>query len=155
MLDQLKAELAAACGHPDATVAVDVRTLAVLLDCAQSLDRLVDAIKLAGVEECLAELAVRPKDAPVLASLDTLAAERGWNDIEQAHAKGALDVDYGPEAVIALANGRAIHCPAFPAPCDYVRVVDQGYELMYWNSDEWAEDAQEVIGAFLGLAKGA
>lgn len=87
--------------------------------------------------------------------LSRLCTLYSLNTIEFDHALGSLDIEYGPETVIPLANGRKICCPAYPHDCDYVRVILEGYELMYWNSEEWAEDPACVMGAFLGLARGA
>lgn len=63
--------------------------------------------------------------------------------------------DYGAECIVPLANGRAIHTPAFPEECDYVRIVENGKELAYWTSTEWAEDPECVMGAIIGCAHGA
>jgi hypothetical protein len=117
---------------------------------------LKDANTLAGVTK-----AADPKTVaePVFtgdhaAYLDVLAGRHSLNEIEIEHALAALGDDYDDETVIPLANGRAIHCPAYPAECEYVRVVLEGYELMYWHCDEWAESPMEVMGALLGLAHG-
>jgi hypothetical protein len=59
------------------------------------------------------------------------------------------------ECVIPLANGRELRCPAYPLECSYVRIVGaSGKEIAYWASEEWAEDAEVVMGAILGAAKG-
>ena len=37
----------------------------------------------------------------------------------------------------------------------YVRFLDaNGGELLYWNSDEWAETPEEVMGAIMGVIMG-
>jgi hypothetical protein len=72
------------------------------------------------------------------------------------------------ESVIAGPNrhGVAVVVPAFPAPCDYFRVVRITYhgdkdalvkakEIAYWESQEWrSEDADlSCIGAIAGAIK--
>ena len=50
--------------------------------------------------------------------------------------------------------GGWIVSPAYPADCDYVRVVDlKHYERGYWHFNEWAEDPQVVMGAVMGLLR--
>lgn len=85
----------------------------------------------------------------------TVAHPLGWSEIEIEHALHNLDTEYGEEAVIALANGREIRCPAHPEPCSYVRVMQAGCELGYWVETEWASTPDEVMGAILGLASGS
>jgi hypothetical protein len=75
-----------------------------------------------------------------------------------ADMDGAVDVDneYGEEGSIDLAWGGKIRFPTYEtAPlCDYVRIVDgTGRELVYWNSDEWANEPGLVMGAIMGLAQ--
>ncbi len=83
-----------------------------------------------------------------------IGQKNGWMDIEIEHAINNLGNDYGDETVIKLMNGREMHCPAFPSECDYVRIVQDGYELAYWTSTEWAEDPEVVMGAIMGCARG-
>jgi hypothetical protein len=84
-----------------------------------------------------------------------LAAKHGWDEVELTHAiETAGDVDHGDESSVELANGRELRCPAFPKECDYVRVVQDGCELAYWDIDEWAESPAEVMGAIIGAMKG-
>ena len=57
------------------------------------------------------------------------------------------------ECVIELANGSALRCPAYPAPCTYVRVTNsEGTETSYWDRAEWERAPDEVMGAILGAA---
>jgi hypothetical protein len=58
------------------------------------------------------------------------------------------------EAVIALPNGQELRCPAFPAPCEYVRITANGEELLYWDCAEWGLDPRGVMGAIFGAAVG-
>ena len=59
----------------------------------------------------------------------------------------------GSECVLELANGNALRCPAYPAPCSYVRVTNrEGQETSYWDRDEWERAPEEVMGAILGAA---
>ena len=64
------------------------------------------------------------------------------------------DNDYGDECVIRVAGGHNIHVSAYPAECDYVRIVDgAGIEQVYWDSLEWRESetqSKEVMGAIFG-----
>lgn len=76
-------------------------------------------------------------------------------DAERAHAEIAGASDYGPECVIPLPDGRAIHTPAHPEPCSYVRVTFEGREIVYWVCDEWQEAPEEVMGAIMGILKSA
>jgi hypothetical protein len=87
--------------------------------------------------------------------IEKFGKQNGWSDIEIEHAIHNLDNEYGNETVIALANGREMHCPAHPEECDYVRITQGGYELAYWTSEEWAEDPKVVMGALIGCAGGA
>lgn len=75
--------------------------------------------------------------------------------IEDAHAEDAAGLEYGEEFVIPLSNGREIRTDTYEnsgAGSSYVRVVENGRELAYWNYEEWAQDPQLVMGAFLGCA---
>lgn len=55
------------------------------------------------------------------------------------------------EAEIPVAPGVTICCPAYPASCDYVRVVAHGEEVAYWDCQEWRDDMPDVMGALLGV----
>lgn len=121
----------------------------------------VDANTLAAIEEGNRSNAPAPKPFSDRCldehevELGRLSILHSLNDIEIDHAFDSLDIDYGSETVIPLANGRQICCPAYPLDCVYVRIVLEGYELMYWHCDEWTEDPAIVMGAILGLARGA
>ena len=55
------------------------------------------------------------------------------------------------EAVVYLISGMELRCPAAPAPCEYVRVVDAGgNEVVYYDQNEFTENAAEVLGALMG-----
>lgn len=86
--------------------------------------------------------------------LEVVAHKHGWTPEEIRHARENLSNDYGAESVTPLANGRLLCCPAYPSPCYYVRVTHMGYELAYWASDEFREDAETVLGALIGAARG-
>ena len=59
------------------------------------------------------------------------------------------------ESEIKLGNGCTVRCPAYPEACSYVRVVDaEGVELAYWDSAEWAEAPEEVMGSIMGAIIG-
>lgn len=85
--------------------------------------------------------------------LETLATQLNWSSVELRHAQENIDADYGAECVVPLSNGRAIHTPAFPDDCDYVRIVQAGHELGYWTSDEWRDDPACAMGAIMGCAR--
>lgn len=63
------------------------------------------------------------------------------------------DLDYGPEAIILKIGTQEVRTPAYPSDCDYVRVVENGEEVAYWNMDEWRESPAEVMGAIMGAVK--
>lgn len=77
-------------------------------------------------------------------------------DFERQHIAQNDDVTYGPEAMLLMPTGFQLRYADGTGPCDYVRVCDPlGREVAYWNSDEWAQAPQEVMGALLGaLARG-
>jgi hypothetical protein len=84
-----------------------------------------------------------------------LAAQYGLDEMEVEHALDNLDTNYGQECTLSIAGSRrAIRCPASPAECEYVRVVIDGFEIAYWHMDEWQRMPAEVVGAFLGAARG-
>lgn len=82
------------------------------------------------------------------------ALRHGWLDVSIQHAIATRNDDYPSECIVPLANGRALHCPAYPQECDYLRIVHDGCELGFWTSSEWDEAPTEVIGAVIGLAHG-
>ena len=116
----------------------------------------------------IAEVAIDPSGLGD-ADLDTLAQERldafretvrptqRWG-ITLYRAPDGRRTSDGPqrdgnECVIELANGNALRCPAYPAPCSYVRVTNrEGRETSYWDRDEWERAPDEVMGAILGAA---
>lgn len=77
------------------------------------------------------------------------------SEAEHSHARSSNGTEYGPETVITLPDGRALHCPAHPEECSYVRIVHDGDEITYWSSDEWREAPAEVMGAILGVLRAA
>lgn len=55
---------------------------------------------------------------------------------------------YPPETVTPLETGSELRCPAYPHPCEYVRIVDPMVgEVAYWDQQEWADDPMGVIGS--------
>ena len=92
-------------------------------------------------------------DAP---SIRALGHELGWSEQEIKHVEDAQSdgpLHYGEECVVLTHSGRAIHSPAYPAECSYIRIVEQGFELGYWDKAEWAEAPEEVMGAIMGALK--
>jgi hypothetical protein len=79
----------------------------------------------------------------------------GWPEHIYMHAVAvSADADeIDKEGVISLNNDVEIRVPAF-GDCDYVRVTQGGFELMYWTADEWKDEPQEVMGAIMGLVIG-
>ena len=86
------------------------------------------------------------------AQLDALACELGWLISELVHAKATASTvnNWGDEYVVITQSGRELRSPLFPEPCSYVRVVQEGFELGYWNSGELREAPEDVIGALVG-----
>jgi hypothetical protein len=64
-------------------------------------------------------------------------------------------LDYGPECAATItATTQVLRFSAAPQECDYVRITAaEGKELLYWTSDEWREEPEEVIGALLGACR--
>lgn len=58
------------------------------------------------------------------------------------------------EAYVALGSSGTLlvfeNAEANPEGTRYVRFVVNDHEVLYWNSDEWEEDGQNVMGAILG-----
>lgn len=83
-----------------------------------------------------------------------LSKKYRWDTIELRHALGSIGAVYGPECVVKLRNGKELRTPAYPEECDYVRFVQDGYELVYWSQTEWQEQPAEVMGAIVGAIAG-
>lgn len=94
-----------------------------------------------------------PLDSPELRVL--LAQQYGIDDMEVEHILDNIETEYLHEFSVPIAgSARAIHCPAAPGECDYVRVVLDGkLEIAYWNQDEWKAAPAEVMGALLGAVR--
>jgi hypothetical protein len=62
----------------------------------------------------------------------------------------------GDEVRIATDTGVTMVAPAYPSDCYYVRLVDdQDREIAYWDSAEWRDDPELVVGAIIGaICKG-
>jgi len=61
-------------------------------------------------------------------------------------------IDREAECSTLLPSGLRVVCPAYPGECTYVRFVDNnGFELGYWDHQEWADDPTDVMGAIMGL----
>jgi len=66
----------------------------------------------------------------------------------------SLRAEYENECVIDIAgSNRTVHCPAYPQPCTYVRIVVDGFEVAYWDEKEWGEAPAEVMGAIMGAMR--
>jgi hypothetical protein len=70
----------------------------------------------------------------------------------KARAKKSHPATVRPgEYAVELPTGCKLVCPAHPKPCEYVRIVDPMCgEVAYWDSEEWREAPQEVMGAIMG-----
>jgi hypothetical protein len=89
--------------------------------------------------------------------VEQMSRRLGWSEGIRAHAlASALEpVEYGQECVIRTEGDVEMRCPAWPDPCSYVRVLQHGFEIGYWNSEEWRDDPVDVMGAMLGaMARG-
>lgn len=95
--------------------------------------------------------AALPKEVAVHEVVQQYATELGWGKVESIHALQSIGTAYGEERVVLGANGRELRTPV-SGPGSYVRIVQAGFEIMYWNSAEWASAPEEVMGAILGLA---
>ena len=65
---------------------------------------------------------------------------------------------YPEECVIAYNAKYEVRVPAYPAKCDYVRILMMGQhgsmlEKFYWDKNEWAEHPDGVMGAVMGAVK--
>jgi len=84
-----------------------------------------------------------------------LAQQYGIDDMEIAHIRDNMETAYLNECSVPIAgSARAIHFPAAPDECSYVRVVLDGkLEIAYWADDEWKDAPAEVMGALLGALR--
>lgn len=47
-------------------------------------------------------------------------------------------------------DDKLVKCPAFPEPCDYLRITTlEGEEIVYWHYNEWQEEPRVCMGAIL------
>ena len=88
-----------------------------------------------------------------------LSEQYELSPVEAEHVMDTISTTCNPVAVLeecvvpVMGSFRSIHTPAHPADCSYVRIVVDGYEIAYWDKDEWKDDPS-VMGAILGAAKG-
>lgn len=78
-----------------------------------------------------------------------------WEEKSQVIHHGVVE-GYGPETIIPhpTSPGWTLRCPAYPAPCNYVRFCDEEEnEHAYWCSDEWKDAPEEVMGAIMGVLR--
>lgn len=138
---------------------------------AASLDRAGVQSLFRKVQQAARRAGAAPKAAPSPddeAGWGRLARSRGWPDAAlqhaiayshpQEHPQGEdLHTYAGPggECIVSLPGVFAIHTPAWPHDCGYLRVVDagvgHGVELAYWDAQELRDDPQSVLGAIVGL----
>jgi hypothetical protein len=117
-------------------------------------------------EDCGGDHVFDVRDLPTPPTLpNKLVGEAARHKAIIAHAidTGALafpegagpSPEYGAnECVVQLPNGHELRTPGHPAPCEYVRIVDaSGNERVYWDSAEWQEDPEGVMGAIVGAMK--
>lgn len=58
------------------------------------------------------------------------------------------------ESIVPLANGRTLYYPDHPAPCSYIRVVENGEEIIRWDQAQWCNDPARVMGAIMNAVQG-
>ena len=119
------------------------------------------------LEKFLAKSGMDLSHGKALDALSVLAGYKDWNslayalssagidaqldDFEQTHIEHNDDVCYGAENAMVVHTGFELRYSASEDVVDYVRVCDPlGREIAYWNSDEWEEDPQVVMGAIIG-----
>lgn len=90
------------------------------------------------------------------ASMSADAIDRELHPFELEHSKQSEEDQYGPEVELQATTGFALRYDGRAPTCEYVRTVDPiGREIAYWDSEEWKEDPQRVMGAILGsLSRG-
>lgn len=81
----------------------------------------------------------------------------GENPPKQRQVLPALSsrttIDEDGKILLVLDNGIRIECGGHPKPGAYMMVVDRdGFELGYWNADEWGREPAKIIGQILTLA---
>ena len=81
-----------------------------------------------------------------------LPAYQDLDDREAAHAEDTADDKFGPEFSVRFGR-RVIKVPSHPDGCSYIRILDQGREVAYWDAEEWAEDPEGVMGAIMGALR--
>lgn len=106
----------------------------------------------AGDEKAALELYLKivAKKGPGKRGRQSLVADARYADLDADDDEGA------PEATVVSFMGQDVRVPAYPQECNYVRVVREGREVAYWNSDEWSESpeqAEDVMGAIMGAIK--
>ena len=61
----------------------------------------------------------------------------------------------GPECAVETGlPGIELRCPAFPAPCSYVRIVRDGVEVAFYEATEWQRSPDDVMQVLLAAAYG-
>ena len=60
------------------------------------------------------------------------------------------------ETLVLKTDNICVFCPTYPDKCSYVRIRCRRTweEIAYWDSLEWKEDPEGVMGAIMGLMKG-
>jgi hypothetical protein len=79
---------------------------------------------------------------------DELYARLNWADFEWEHAMDAAGSAYDGEDFVIFHGGSVLMFE--PGEITYIRVVQEGCEVGYWDRDEWQDDPQEVFGAIIG-----
>ena len=88
------------------------------------------------------------------ADLEALAGQYGWDGVLLRHAIDSGHPEYEHESRVEMAGGRTLCYPSDPDEPPYLRVVQDGFELMHWSSDELREDPGEVLSAAFRIANG-
>ena len=76
--------------------------------------------------------------------------------LNRASDAGVLsDSPMAPECAVETGlPGIELRCPAFPAPCSYVRIVRDGKEVAFYEAAEWQRSPDDVMQVLLAAAYG-
>ena len=98
---------------------------------------------------------IMDQDTSVVAEdLGALAGQYGWDSVLLKHAIDSGRPEYGHESRLGLSSGRELCYPSDPDEPPYLRVAQDGFELMHWSADELRENPGEVLNAAFRIANG-
>ena len=94
------------------------------------------------------------KIEPTIDGMECISCHREWGKL----VAPSVCPDCTIETRIPLSKGRTLCCESTEqneGGTSYVRILDKDeIEIAYWNSEEWTEEPQEVMGALMGAIKG-